>query len=83
MASTWTGHELIVWGGLEGSTTLGDGAAYDPTTDRWRVIAPAPLSASFSPMMAWTGQLVILAGGYTSNATSPAPPATGAAAYRP
>jgi hypothetical protein len=83
MASTWTGHELIVWGGLEGSTTLGDGAAYDPTTDRWRVIAQAPLSASFSPMMAWTGRLVILVGGYTSNATSPAPPATGAAAYRP
>src|SRR5262249_10466235 len=46
--AVWTGTEMIVWGGfadfdLPGPppTALGDGAAYDPTTDRWRPLAIA------------------------------------------
>jgi hypothetical protein len=42
----WTGEEMIVWGGktmLEGLPTLVDGAAFDPVTDEWRMIAPFPL----------------------------------------
>jgi hypothetical protein len=37
----WTGSELLVWGGSSPPSLadLGDGAAYDPLTDRWRPIA--------------------------------------------
>src|SRR5436309_724673 len=42
-AVVWTGSELIVWGGWrvggEFGTRLGNGARYDPKTDRW-----APMS---------------------------------------
>src|SRR5262245_37563425 len=29
-ASTWTGTELLIWGGTNGTDDFGDGAAYDP-----------------------------------------------------
>ncbi len=32
--AVWTGTEMIVWGGYNGDTNYGDGAAYDPTTRR-------------------------------------------------
>jgi len=35
---------MLVWGGIAGSTTLGDGAAYNPMTHSWR-----PLSATAAP----------------------------------
>ena len=84
--STWTGHELVVWGGLSagvGRHNLADGAAYDPSTNRWRMLADAPIGARFSATMAWTGEFVILLGGSQYPATAPATPASGAAAYRP
>ena len=47
---------------------LADGAAYDPSTDRWRMLPPAPLSArSMRDGMAWTGREVVPWGGGTSN----------------
>jgi N-acetylneuraminic acid mutarotase len=82
-SSTWTGHELIVWGGFFQGGPFADGAAYDPGTDRWHPLTPSPLSARFDATMGWTGQLAIVVGGSASNATSPAPPGFGAAAYRP
>jgi hypothetical protein len=42
----WTGREMIVWGGYTENWRQGTppvGAAYNPTTDRWRTIAQAPL----------------------------------------
>ncbi len=41
--AAWTGDELLVWGGRQGSRSLGDGAAYDPAANRWRTLPPAPL----------------------------------------
>lgn len=87
-AWTWTGHELVVWGGItftSGRATVADGAAYDPATDRWRLLAPAPLSSRFMATMAWTGRLAIVIGGNgpSGPGVSLEPPATGAAAYRP
>src|SRR3989442_10547406 len=38
----WTGKEMIVWGGVSGGAQLGDGAAYDRSTDSWRGLAPPP-----------------------------------------
>jgi hypothetical protein len=63
--AAWTGEELLVWGGHDGSFTYApdDGAAYDPTTDTWRAIAPAPLPADAYEAV-WTGdELVVLGGG--------------------
>jgi hypothetical protein len=57
--SVWTGHELIVFGGVRQQgdpfpTPLTDGAAYDPATKVWRTIPDAPLRGG-SPVATWTG----------------------------
>jgi hypothetical protein len=44
-AAVWTGAEVLVWGGLSAGGArpeLSDGAVYNPKTDTWRRIAPAP-----------------------------------------
>ena len=88
MAYAWTGHELVVWGGIGfggGRQTRDDGAAYDPATDTWRMLADAPLESRWGSAMAWIDDLLVVAGGYgpSAPALSSEPPATGAAAYRP
>jgi hypothetical protein len=42
--SVWTGAEMVVMGGFtaDGRGAGGDGAAYDPTTNTWRLIPPPP-----------------------------------------
>jgi len=45
--AVWVDEELIIWSGSSKPGGVGDGiltsgAAYDPSTDRWRVIADAP-----------------------------------------
>jgi hypothetical protein len=52
MASAWTGSELLVWGGWSGTCGYefaeafpGDGAAYDPATDSWRMPSEALLQS--------------------------------------
>ncbi len=63
----WTGAELVVWGGAgqpgRSPGTFSDGAAYDPVTDRWRRLAPAPLSGRTAPAAVWTGRDVVIWGG--------------------
>ena len=58
-AAAWTGSELLIWGGASGpdpmSDPLADGAAYDPATDTWRSLAPAPLTARSPLTSVWTG----------------------------
>jgi hypothetical protein len=56
-AVAWTGHELVVWGGTDidsgaGNSALTDGAAYDPTTRKWRMMRPSPLPGSSDPAVA-------------------------------
>jgi hypothetical protein len=65
-ASAWTGRELLIWGGrtecCNGSTTfMDDGAAYDPDTDTWRKLAPAPIEAR-TPFSVWTGRELLVWG---------------------
>jgi hypothetical protein len=72
-ASAWTGRQLIVWGGLDEPPTdrihaAADGAAYDPATDTWSVLPPAPLSARAAPVTAWTGTRMIVLGGWSTAA---------------
>ncbi len=64
MASVWTGREMIVWGGDSPDGFFSDGAAYDPTTDTWRLLAASPLSARNAPAAVWTGDEVLLWGGH-------------------
>jgi hypothetical protein len=86
--AVWTGTEMIVWGGVTGKvvTTPGpcdrcasDGAAYNPATGTWRVIAPAPagVEGGGGAGVIWTGNEMVV---WASN--SPDGPA-GAAAYNP
>jgi hypothetical protein len=65
----WTGTEVIVWGGMsptaDGNITAhGDGATFDPATGTWRRIAPSLLSPRYGAIGAWTGQEMIVWGGY-------------------
>lgn len=66
-AAAWTGTEMIVWGGTErraGTGGLLDGAAYNPATDQWRPIAPAPAGSDRTyARSAVVDDLVVFAGG--------------------
>ena len=65
----WTGRELLIWGGsrsIYGGRPLGDGARFDPKTDRWR-----PLTADDAPAVrygaasVWNGTEWWILGGAT------------------
>jgi len=62
-ASTWTGDELLIWGGSDGRQErfFDDGAAYDPNTDTWRRLPQAPIEPR-APLWVWTGQELIVWG---------------------
>ena len=82
----WTGENVIVWGGWIGRP-LGvgppqpDGAAYRPATDRWRRIPEAPIPASADGLAAWTGQEMLVWGGWLPGGQPQ--PAPSGAAYDP
>lgn len=76
----WTGREMVVWGGTErraddGAGHFNDGAAYDPATDMWRGVPPAPIPGRYSHSAVWTGDRMIVWGGADTLA-SDAPPRT-------
>jgi hypothetical protein len=63
----WTGSEFVVWGGRDGEdwppNGLPDGAAYEPATDTWRPIAPAPVEFQSPALVTvWTGTEMIVWG---------------------
>lgn len=62
--AVWTGDELVVWGGYLTAANRerydGEGAAFDPETDKWRPLSKAPLPAGYDAMGAWTGTEVIV-----------------------
>jgi hypothetical protein len=67
MAAVWTGREMIVWGGEAPRRVFADGAAYDPVTDTWRMLATGPLIERNAPAVVWTGEEVLLWGGHSSD----------------
>ena len=89
--AAWSGREVLRWGGeiarnaqttsSNGAASVGQGAAYDPVTNRWRPLPLSPLRAKASPAAVWTGHLFIVIGG-SANGVLPAP-GPGAAAYNP
>jgi N-acetylneuraminic acid mutarotase len=90
VAATWTGRELIVWGGYDhlsmdtgGLHVAGDGAAYDPARQAWRRLPPAPLSARADATAVWTGGEVLVVGGVPAVRTDRGRGFTDGAAYDP
>ncbi|MBP9707343.1 MAG: hypothetical protein KBD78_06830 [Oligoflexales bacterium] len=69
---TFTGAELIVWGGcgplIIGCKALNDGFAFNPTTNIWRRLTTqsAPSPRSFHSAV-WNGQHLIIWGGMSHN----------------
>lgn len=61
--STWTGEDVLVWGGVAGGQPQDDGAAYHPDTDHWRLLPASPLGAREGAAATWTGREWILWGG--------------------
>jgi N-acetylneuraminic acid mutarotase len=80
----WTGHELIDWGGGCCGDASASGDAYDPTTRRWRTLAPSPLAPSQRPIGAWTGrELIVLVSGLDPDGKPYPSRLARAAAYEP
>lgn len=71
--AVWTGRELLVWGGAttaETGAAFNDGAAYDPSSNTWRSIRPAPVSPGARYVGAWTGTRMLVWGGQHAEAAA-------------
>jgi N-acetylneuraminic acid mutarotase len=66
-AAFWTGKEVLFWDGgplRKGAADSGGrGAAYNPTTRRWRELPAAPLRNRGGAHTAWTGKVLLVIGG--------------------
>ncbi len=68
MAAVWTGTEVVYWGGASpegGNEFFADGAAYNPNTDSWRLIAPGPLQARSGAVADMVNEAMLVWGGVT------------------
>ena len=65
LAVTWTGKEVMIWGGTNYQHTkfYNDGYLYNPETNRWRKMAPSPLISRGSPTSFNTNKEIIIYGG--------------------
>jgi N-acetylneuraminic acid mutarotase len=63
-AATWTGQQMIVWGGYWGGGEQSDGGRYDPAADTWQPMStPGAPSPRQLPGAVWTGHEMIIWGG--------------------
>jgi len=82
--TVWSGREAIGWGGGCCGDAFSDGVAYNPSTNRWRALARAPLAGSQDPIGAWTGrELVVFVGGFDPDGKPWPARLARAAAYNP
>ncbi|MDQ1504189.1 MAG: hypothetical protein QOD57_1916 [Actinomycetota bacterium] len=86
-SAIWTGTEMLVWGGYDISKpppyhSAADGAAYNPTTNQWHLLAASPLDGRFAHTAVWTGTEMIIWGG-VSGEENGAPISHQGAAYTP
>jgi hypothetical protein len=85
-SAVWTGDEMVVWGGSgpvrRGRTrVLSDGAAYNPDSDTWRRISPAPLHSAPARTLhqtteveldaVWTGSRMFVWNGFAGGTYAP------------
>ena len=70
--AVWTGTEMLIFGGFNSGTVLGDGGRYSPTSDAW-----VPLAAENRPSprwyhgSTWTGNRMLTWGGWNTATGSP------------
>ena len=67
-AAVWTGTEMIIWGGFNGSY-LNSGGRYDPINDSWvttSIAANVP-TARQKPVAVWTDTYMVIWGGFDGN----------------
>ena len=73
-AAVWTGTEMIVWGGRSQFASAdhhADGGRYDPKTDTWKPLAAANAPSARSQLAtAWTGEEMLVWGGFGNGATA-------------
>jgi hypothetical protein len=85
-AAVWTGRQVLIWGGLTGPYASHKvpphGVAYDPAANRWSALPMSPLRGRNMPTAVWTGQQMIVWGGFIPTAQQDEP-LTDGAAYRP
>jgi len=68
-ATVWTGSQLLVWGGYE-FTGSGDedpdhgGFVFDGATRTWEALPDSPLSGRSDMASAWTGEELLIWGGF-------------------
>jgi N-acetylneuraminic acid mutarotase len=58
LVGVWTGQEALFWGG----DGLNTGGRYNPFTDTWTTMSPAPVGRD-KPASVWTGREMIVLGG--------------------
>src|SRR5438132_1602819 len=75
--ATWTGTEVVYWGGDRPGRPP-EGAAYDPKADQWRRLSRSPLTNRTGAVAAWTGREVAIYGGVNGGG-----PQSDGAAYDP
>ena len=57
----WTGTEMIIWGGSDGSSQLKTGAIYDPISNTWKAMNSSGRHYRQDGIMAWLGDKLLLA----------------------
>jgi N-acetylneuraminic acid mutarotase len=68
-SAVWTGSKMIVFGGLargagcQPGCALNDGASYDPATDTWAPMAPAPIAGRSGHTAVWVQDRMVVWGG--------------------
>jgi hypothetical protein len=66
--AVWTGSEMIVWGGWNGSTFFDTGGRYNPSTDSWTATSSTNAPAGrYAHTAVWTGTEMIVWGGGTGS----------------
>ena len=66
--AVWTGSEMIVWGGYNGSSYLNTGARYNPSIDSWTATSTTNAPGGRQECTAvWTGNEMIVWGGYNGS----------------
>ena len=70
----WTGSKLLELGGTKNGVTQYGGAAFDPRTERWALIAPVKANVGFSHAIdAWTGRELFVTNGQTASCPAGVP----------
>ena len=84
--AVWTGTRLVVWGGAsagENPPPLSDGAAYDPSYNRWTKMADGPLSGRIAPLGGARGDVALFSWGPAGIRDGQRVPASDSALYDP